>query len=47
MKVRYTLDALHHLTAIAAYIGERNAVAAPRVRERMQAAAERLMHFPE
>jgi plasmid stabilization system protein ParE len=38
MRVRYTVNALRHLTAIAAYIGERNATAAPRVRERIEAA---------
>src|SRR5918912_3110803 len=46
MRVRYTVDALRHLTAIAAYIGERNAIAAPRVRARIEAAADRLGAFP-
>jgi plasmid stabilization system protein ParE len=46
MRVRYTVNALRHLTAIAAYIGERNATAAPRARERIEAAANRLGSFP-
>jgi toxin ParE1/3/4 len=46
MRIRYTINALRHLTAIAAYIGERNAAVAPRVRDRIQAAAERLGSFP-
>jgi plasmid stabilization system protein ParE len=47
MKVRYTIDALLHIAAIHAYIGERNPTAATRVAARIRAAAERLGDHPE
>jgi len=47
MRVRYTVDALRHLSSIARYIRDRDASAAARVRDRLRSAAERLRRFPQ
>jgi plasmid stabilization system protein ParE len=46
MRVRYTIDALAHISAIHTFIKERNAAAATRVVARIRAAARRLGDFP-
>jgi addiction module RelE/StbE family toxin len=47
MKVRYTLEALIHISAIHAFIDRRNPAAATRVVSRLRQATEDLAHFPE
>jgi toxin ParE1/3/4 len=47
MRVRYAPEARAHLTAIFAYIAERNPVAAARVISRIRSAADRLRDFPK
>ncbi len=42
MRVRYSLEALEHITTIHSYIEARNPEAARRVIERIRAAADRL-----
>ena len=46
MKLRFTTDALSHLTAIVDYISELNPSAAVRVAADIRASAERLRNFP-
>ena len=47
MKVRYTLEALLHISAIHAFIDHRNPAAATRVVARLRQAADDLDNFPE
>jgi plasmid stabilization system protein ParE len=46
MKVRFSLEAQLHISAIFNYINERNPLAARRVVARIRQAAERLGDFP-
>lgn len=46
MRLRYTIDAVAHISAIHDYISERDPSAAARVVRRIRAAAERLREFP-
>jgi toxin ParE1/3/4 len=45
MRLRYTAEAREHVTAIYAYIRDRNPVAATQVAARIRFAAERLAEF--
>jgi toxin ParE1/3/4 len=46
MRVRFTLEAIGHISGIHTYIAHRNPVSATRVVARIFAAAERLGDFP-
>jgi toxin ParE1/3/4 len=47
MSVAYSPEALADLTAIRAYIGDRNPAAASRIAVQLVAACDRLEHLPE
>jgi plasmid stabilization system protein ParE len=46
MRLRYSVEALAHISAIHDYIAEHNPYAAAQVVRRIRAAAERLKEFP-
>ena len=46
LKLRYTAEALAHISAIHDYIGSRDPTAATSVVRRIRAAAERMRQFP-
>jgi toxin ParE1/3/4 len=46
MRLRFTLEAIEHISAIQSYVAERNPRSAARVVERILASAAQLADFP-